>query len=238
MPKTPGKENTTPQLCALICSKYDEGISSSDIAAFLNTTTCTVQRVIKNYQERGHHNDAARSGRPPKLNDRAIRHLKYVVEGNRQQTLSNIVSSVNGTLPSPAHPKTIQHALDKHLGMNSHVSAKKPFLKDSHKHKCLAWARTHRQCDLDLWKKIIWTDESSVEMRKESRQVLVWRRPGERYSTKCLTFKSGRQSLMVWGCIAHGRLGPLIQILKDKRKGVDYFQLVLEGPLLSLHGTQ
>ena len=39
---------------------------------------------------------------------------------------------------------------------------------------------------------------------------------------------------MVWGC-AHGRLGPLIRIPKDKRKGVDYIQLVLEGPLLDLY---
>jgi transposase len=237
MPKTSGKGNTTPELRALICRKYEEGISSSDIAAFFDTTICTVQRVIKNYQERGHHNDAARSGRPPRLNDRSIRHLKYVVEGNRRQTLSDITLSVNGALSIPAHPRTIRHTLDKHLDMHSRVAAKKPFLKDSHKRERLAWARTHKGWDMELWKKIIWTDESSVEIGKQSRQVMVWRRPGERYSQNCLspTFKSGRQSLMVWGCIAHGRLGPLIRMPKGRQKGVDYIDVVLDGPLLDFY---
>jgi len=61
----------------------------------------------------------------------------------------------------------------------------------------------------------------------------VWRRPGERYLERCLapTFKSGRQSLMIWGCMVHGRLGPLVLVPKDERTGVDYVRLVLGGPL-------
>ena len=72
-----------------------------------------------------------------------------------------------------------------------------------------------------------------MEIGKDSRVVWVWRRPGERYDEKCLapTFKSGRQSLMIWGCMAYGRLGPLVQIPKDERRGVDYVRLVLSGPL-------
>jgi hypothetical protein len=45
------------------------------------------------------------------------------------------------------------------------------------------------------------------------------------------TFKSGWQSLMVWGCISHGRRGPLVQIPSDRQKGIDYVQLILSGPL-------
>src|SRR5436190_24134820 len=50
---------------------------------------------------------------------------------------------------------------------------------------------------------------------------------------RCLapTFKSGRQCLMVWGCIAYGRRGPLVRIPKDCRTGADYTKLVLAGPL-------
>ena len=144
MPETLGKGNTTPELHALICSKYQDGISSSDIAAFSNTTTRTVQRIIKNYQERGHHDDAARSGRPPRLDDRGIRHLKYTVEGNRRQTLSDITTVINGALSPPAHPRTIKRALHKHLDMHSRIAAKKPFFKDSHKQERLKWARTHK----------------------------------------------------------------------------------------------
>jgi hypothetical protein len=87
------------------------------------------------------------------------------------------------------------------------------------------------------WKQIIWTDESSVKLGKNSKVVWVWRKPGERYDEKCLTptFKSGRDSLMVWGCMTHGRLGPLIRIPKDARTAVDYIRLVLGGPLLDIY---
>ena len=229
MPKTKGKENTSPELRALIYTNYNEGMSSSDLAAIFHTTPRTIQRIIKNYQERGHHEDTPRSGRPSKLNDRAIRHLNYTLEGNRQQTLSDITTSINSALTSPVHPRTVRRALHSQLNMHSRVAAKKPFLKDTHKKARLAWARTHRLFKMEDWKHLIWTDEASVEIGKQSRQVLVWRRPDEKHLDKCLspTFKSGRQSLMVWGCIAHGRLGPLIRIPKNQRKGVMRFSFVI-----------
>ena len=36
---------------------------------------------------------------------------------------------------------------------------------------------------------------------------------------------------MIWGCITYGKKGPLIFILKDRRSGVNYVDLVLNGPL-------
>ena len=83
------------------------------------------------------------------------------------------------------------------------------------------------------WQRVIWTDESSVEIGLESRKCTVWRRVGERYRKDCLvpTFKSGRQSLMVWGCISYGKRGPLVRIPSDKRKGPDYVDIILAGPL-------
>jgi transposase len=113
------------------------------------------------------------------------------------------------------------------------VAAKKPFINAAQHKKRLDWAKEHCRLTMVDWERVIWTDESSVEIGKESRQCLVWRRPGERYREECLvpTFKSGRQSLMVWGCISYGRRGPLVRIPSDRRKGIDYVQLVLSGPL-------
>ena len=121
--------------------------------------------------------------------------------------------------------------------MREHIAAKKPYLTPKHTKARLAWSREYRTWGEDDWKHVIWTDESSVELGKSTKVVWVWRKPGERYSEKCLTptFKSGRQSLMIWGCMAYGRLGPLIRIPPDQRKGVDYVNLVLSGPLWDLY---
>jgi transposase len=237
MPKITGKENTTPQLCALIYSKHQEGMTTGDIATFVNAHPQTIQRIIKNYNERGHHDDAPRTGRPHKLDERALRHIKISLEGNRRQCLSNLTSDINNALTSPVHPDTVHRTIHTQLGMNACVAAKKPFLKPIHKKERLFWARTYRNWEQEDWKHIIWTDEASVELEKGSSVVWVWRRPGERYLDKCLTptFKSGRQSLMIWGCIAYGRIGPLIRIPKDQKTGADYVDLVLGGPLLDIY---
>ena len=44
-------------------------------------------------------------------------------------------------------------------------------------------------------------------------------------------FKSGRSSVMVWGCFAGTTMGPLVVIPSNKRTGADYRELILEGPL-------
>ena len=36
---------------------------------------------------------------------------------------------------------------------------------------------------------------------------------------------------MVWGCITYNKKGPLVFIPKDRRKGVDYVELIMTGPL-------
>jgi hypothetical protein len=97
----------------------------------------------------------------------------------------------------------------------------------------LAWAKEARTWGAEDWTRIIWTDECSIELGKNLCVCHVWRYPGEEYLAECLvpTFKSGRMSVMVWACIAYDWKGPLIFLPKDRRKGSDYVDLVLAGPL-------
>ena len=45
-------------------------------------------------------------------------------------------------------------------GLHCQIAAKKPLLKDTDKKKRLAWANKHEQWTLDLWKSVLWSDES------------------------------------------------------------------------------
>ena len=233
MPKTEGSKAISPHLHALICQKRADGVPVTQIAESLNIDCSTIYKIDKCYQERGHHDDAPRSGRPYKLDGQTLQHVKISLGHNRQQPLSTVTSFVNEVAASPVHSNTVRKAVQQYLGLHEHIAAAKPFLKTTHWALCLAWAHAHHGWDVEDWKHVLWTDESSVEIGENSRVPWVWRRPGERYLDKCLqpTFKSGCQSIMVWGCIAHGKCGPLICIPKDQRKGVDYVRLVLSGPL-------
>ena len=90
---------------------------------------------------------------------------------------------------------------------------------------------------MEEWKRIIWTDEATVEIGRDSRARRVWRTKHEEFHHSCIkpTFKSGRTSVMIWGAIAHGRLGPLFIFPKGKIKSVVYVDDILNYPFLDFY---
>jgi hypothetical protein len=76
---------------------------------------------------------------------------------------------------------------------------------------------------------VCWSDECSVEVRGTGvRRVMVWRMNEERFHTDCIapSFKSGRQSVMMWGCFQGDTLGPLVLCPTGKINAKDYCQLL------------
>jgi hypothetical protein len=88
------------------------------------------------------------------------------------------------------------------FGFCNRIARPKPYLTIAHK-KILAFTEEHCHWTEHDWKNVIWTDESFFEFGKMSRQIRVWRKPHEVYTSQCLapTFKSGRSSVMVWGLL-------------------------------------
>lgn len=208
-------------------------MSHEIIANLFHCSERTVRRVIQNQRERGNNFDSPRSGRPSKINDRGLRHLKKIVDNDRRQTLGNITNTLNTSLASPVSSRTVKRALNTQFGLSSHHARQKPFLKEVHILKRKDWAKEAAGWRKEEWGRIIWTDESSVELGESSYCPLVWRTSNEEYDRRCLvpTFKSGRSSVMVWGAIAYNWKGPLVIIPKDQRKGEDYARNILGGPL-------
>ena len=240
MPKVLGSRETTPQLCKSICEQAAQGQPLSQIATYFHLPLRTVQSIVKRGAERGYNENEPRIGRPRKIDGQALRHLKLNILRDRRQSLQNITANANLFLPSPVHPTTVQRALKTGLDVSHHIAAKKPFLSAVHIRKRKEWAKEALLMTREDWMRIIWTDESSVEVGKQSRECAVWRKPRERYELDCLvpTFKSGWQSVMIWGCISYGMRGPLVRIPSGMRKAVDYVYLVLDGPLWDVYIQQ
>ena len=138
------------------------------------------------------------------------------------------------------HSTTVQRALNSKLDISCCIAAKKPFLTAKHIQKRKEWAKEHIGWTEQEFRCVIYTDESSVEIGKQSRQNTVWRKPGERYKKECLvpTFKSGCQSVMIWSCISYNMRGPLVRIPSGMCKGSDYVKLILDGPLWDIYLQQ
>jgi hypothetical protein len=122
---------------------------------------------------------------------------------------------------------TVRKALHD-VGFYSCIAQKKPFLSDINRIIRLEFAREHR-------KKVIWTDESTFEIGKSSRQILVWQKNDECYKLDCFTptFKSERTSIMIWGRFTATHKLSLICMVPYRRIAVDYVEIVYDGVLVS-----
>ena len=114
--------------------------------------------------------------------------------------------------------------------MNQYQAAKKPFLKPENVQKRKAWCNNTSNWPDEEWRKVIWTDESSIELGFTSRKVKVWRKEGECYRPNCLApnKRSGRISVMFWGCLWQNKLGPLVILPKGKIDSSIYGNIVEE----------
>lgn len=212
-----------------IVGMKEAGATTAEIAVALSVPTRTVNDVFRKFRERGTTTPQNSPGRPPKLGERDLRGLVRFSKKNRRAVLSDVTNS--------AAVKVSDRTVRRHLrkeGIFARVAVQKPFLTDQHKARRLEFAKVHRNWTVEQWEKVVWTDESSFEIGKNFRRVLVWRTAYERYSDECLvpTFKSGRTSVMIWGAFAGTKKSKLVFMPKDRRTAKDFVDIVYEGELL------
>jgi hypothetical protein len=128
---------------------------------------------------------------------------------------------------------TIRHTLYDN-GIFSRIIVKKPFLTTQHMSRRLDFARQYRGWYAINWECVCWTDESTFEIGKNSRQIHVWRTAYERYSSRCVvpTCKIGRTSLMIWGDFVGEHKLELVFMPRNWSKAIDFVELVYDSQLL------
>ena len=105
-------------------------------------------------------------------------------------------------------------------------------ITDKQKADRLAFAKNCQAWSLSNWMfNVIWTDDSSFEVGKNSRQVKVWWQPYEHYLSNCIasTFKSRRISIMIWGVFIGYEKCPIVIIPSDRRAIADFIDIVCKG---------
>jgi transposase len=224
---TKGKEYSSAIKNSLVGMRI-AGMKNKDIAAHFGMPESAACSIWKRYIRRGTTDNARRSGRPKKLTKRDFRHIIRNIIRNRRVKLANIAIQTD----TEVSPTTIRESLHQ-FGLWNRIARKKPFLSKKHIAKRLNWSKERKRWTMGVWERVIWTDEASIELGKEPREVRVWRKSHEEWETTCITpsFKSGRVSVMVWGCMVHGKLGPLVVLPKGRMDGHDYVRSVMDGPL-------
>lgn len=219
------KQQTNVTTRNLIISKYKKNKNISKIARDLELKYQTVYSIIQRNKNENRIKNKTKNGRPKKLDNRANRRIVREIKKDRRQTLNEITNTINKTKSISVSSKTVRRLIKK-TGLNARVARKKPFISLKNQKGRKKWAQKYGKWSLYKWKKIIWSDECSVE-NDPKRRVLVWRRAGEEWETSCLrgTVKSGRFSISIWGCIGWNGIGP-VRVIDGRMNQHKYIEIL------------
>ena len=128
MPKQLGRRNLTPEERRLVVSLADSAYPRDVIAEQFNCSVRTVYQILQNHKSRDTFEDLPRSGRPFKINDRALCHLDRHMDTSRHQTLGEITHFLNTSLSLPVCKDTVSRTLNYCLRYHSGHACKKAFL--------------------------------------------------------------------------------------------------------------
>jgi hypothetical protein len=80
------------------------------------------------------------------------------------------------------------------------VSRKKTLFKEKNKQTCLVFGKRHMGDYPNIWKKILWSDETKMELFDHQGKRYVWHNPNNSHHPENTipTVKHGGGSIMLW----------------------------------------
>jgi transposase len=156
------------------------------------------------------------------------RSLVRLSKSNRKFTSRRLMIEMNAA-GVQLSSRTVRRRLIE-AGLRAYRPRKKPRLTETMKKKRLQWAKQFAKWTVDDWKRVCFSDESTLEILDDNCRY-VRRRPGEEFLPQCLKEKVKHPTkVMVWSVISPHGPGRL-HIVKNMMNAVQYRD-VLENRLL------
>ena len=167
-------------------------------SAALKVPMSTVAFVIHKWKKFGTTRTLPRAGRPSKLSDQGRRALVREVTKNLMVTLSELQHSTVKR-GEPSRRTTISAAIHQ-SGLYGRVARRKPLLSKRHMAAHLEFAKMHLKDSQTMRNKILWSDETKIELFGVNARRHVWRKPGTAHhqANTISTVKHGGGSIMLF----------------------------------------
>ncbi|KAI4903294.1 hypothetical protein NFI96_004871 [Prochilodus magdalenae] len=231
----------TRELCKDIRDKivdlHKAGMGYRTIGKQLGEKATTVGAIIRKWKKCKITDNLPRSGAPCKISPRGASMIMRKVRNEPRITRQDLVNDLHraGTTVSK---KTISNTL-RRQGLKSCSARKVPFLKPTHVKARLKFANDHLNDPEEEWEKVMWSDETKIELFGLNSTRHVWRKKNDEYNPKNTipTVKHGGGNIILWGCFSAKGTGRLHRIV-GRMDGAMYREILANNLLPSVRALK
>ena len=188
---------------------HKSGNGYKKIGQWLKMPISTISAIIKKFKATGDVNNRPGKGRVSILTQGTVRRMVRVAKKSSSITAGELQTLV-GSWGQKVSKTTIRRHPHNHK-LFGRVTIKKYLLSSNNQLKCLRFAKRYRNFQSD---RILWSDETKIELFGNTPERWVWCRQKDSHAEKYLspTVKYGGGSLMLWGCFSSKGPGQHLRI--------------------------
>ena len=148
------------------------GVPQNQVTALFGVSPSTISKVKAKFHITGDVRDRPRSGRPKKTTPQEDRFLTLSALRNRRLSSTDLQSRFAGRYGRRLSAQTIRNRL-RAANLRSHRAARRPAMTALHLQARLRWCRQHVHWNLNMWRNVMFSDESRFCLRQLDHRVKV-----------------------------------------------------------------
>ena len=131
------------------------------IATLMKCGRKAVQRVLTTYLFETFQGRKSRRAYERKTTTRQDNIIVRTIKQNYDIPLHDITNIINNTIKTTVSERTVRRRRSE-SGLGSYIAAEKPGLRPENVTERLKWALRYKDWTIEDWKRVIWSDESSI----------------------------------------------------------------------------